>query len=117
MKRPIRGRAVELSGWLRSGESNRRTRTGLAMALLFVTSLASACKQPLPEANTAAAELYARRCGQCHHAYAPMSLTAAMWGIQVEMMEAKMRQSHLPPLTDQERDTILSYLTRNAEHH
>ena len=87
------------------------------MALLFVTLFASACDRPLPEANSAAAQLYATRCGQCHHAYAPASLTAAMWGIQVEMMEAKMHQNRLPPLTDQERDTILSYLTRNAEHH
>jgi len=82
-----------------------------------VTLSSSACIRPLPEANTAAAQLYARRCGQCHHAYAPASLTATMWGIQVEMMKAKMRQTRIPPLTDQERDTILSYLTRNAEHH
>ena len=87
------------------------------MALLLVTLFAGGCERPLPEANSAAAQLYARRCGQCHHAYAPASLTTAMWRIQVEMMEAKMRQTRLPPLTDQERDTILSYLTRNAEHH
>jgi len=39
-----------------------------------------------------------------------------MWQVQVEMMEGKMRQYGVPPLTDQERETILSYLTRNAEH-
>ncbi len=39
-----------------------------------------------------------------------------MWEVQVDMMEAKMRQYRVPPLTDQERDTILSYLTRNASH-
>ena len=75
-----------------------------------------ACQRPLPEANSAAAQLYARRCGQCHHAYAPASLTAAMWRIQLEMMEGKMRQNRIAPLTDQERDAILGYLTRNAEH-
>jgi hypothetical protein len=31
-------------------------------------------------------------------------------------MEAKIRQYRLPPLSDRERDTILSYLTRNASH-
>ena len=87
------------------------------MGLLLMTLFAGACERPLPEANSAAAQLYARRCGQCHHPYAPTLLTAAMWEIQVEMMEAKMRQTRIPPLTDQERDTILSYLTRNAEHH
>ena len=74
------------------------------------------CNRPLPEQNTAAAQLYARRCGQCHRAYAPGSLSAAMWQVQVEMMEAKMRQYRVPPLNNQERDTILSYLTRNAAH-
>jgi mono/diheme cytochrome c family protein len=80
-----------------------------------LTLLAAAgCNRPLPEQNSAAAHLYASRCGQCHRAYAPGSLSAAMWQVQVEMMEAKMRQYHVPPLTDQERDAILSYLTRNA---
>jgi hypothetical protein len=88
----------------------------LAIALLLVTLCACACERPLPEANTAAAQLYARRCGQCHHAYAPASLTAAMWRIQLDMMESKMRQNRVAPLTGQERDTILGYLTRNAEH-
>ena len=77
---------------------------------------AAGCNRPLPEQNSAAAHLYASRCGQCHRAYNPESLSAAMWQIQVEMMEDKMRQHRVPPLTSQERDTILSYLTRNAAH-
>jgi hypothetical protein len=39
-----------------------------------------------------------------------------MWQVQVQMMEDKMRQFGVPPLTDQERESILGYLTRNAEH-
>jgi mono/diheme cytochrome c family protein len=74
------------------------------------------CNQPLPEQNTAAAQLYASRCGQCHRAYSPASLSAAMWQVQVQLMEAKMLQYRVPPLTNHERDTILSYLTRNAAH-
>lgn len=38
-----------------------------------------------------------------------------MWQVQVQMMEAKMQQYGVPPLTEQERQTILDYLTRNAE--
>ena len=86
--------------------------SGLILMVLAVAG----CDRPLPEQNTAAARLYASRCGQCHHAYAPGSLSAAMWQVQVQMMEAKMLQYRVPPLTYQERDTILSYLTRNAEH-
>jgi mono/diheme cytochrome c family protein len=86
--------------------------TAAALALLGLFG----CNQPLPEANTAAEQLYASRCGQCHRAYAPKLLPAAMWQVQVEMMQAKMLQYHVPPLTEQERDTILSYLSRNAAH-
>ncbi len=84
---------------------------GAAIALA-----AAGCNQPLPEQNTAPAHLYAIRCGRCHRAYSPRSLTPAMWQIQLELMQAKMRQSGVPPLTGQERDTIMSYLSRNAAH-
>ncbi|HEV3115316.1 MAG TPA: hypothetical protein VGY99_32950 [Candidatus Binataceae bacterium] len=88
--------------------------TGSALVLMLLA--VAGCDRPLPEQNTAAAQLYASRCGQCHRAYAPGSLSAAMWQVQVQMMEGKMLQNRVSPLTNQERDTILSYLTRNAEH-
>ncbi len=72
------------------------------------------CSKPLPEQGTQAALLYASRCGQCHRAYSPRSLTAAMWQIQMQVMETKMQEQGVPPLTGWERDTILNYLARNA---
>jgi hypothetical protein len=93
----------------------RALRAGGAAALALALIVSGAgCNRPLPEQNSAAARLYANRCGQCHRAYNPGSLSAAMWQVQVEMMEAKMRQDHVPALTYQERDEILRYLTRNA---
>lgn len=83
-----------------------------AAALMLLA--AAGCNRPLPEQNTAAAQLYANRCGQCHRAYDPGSMSAAMWQIQVQMMEDKMRQYRVPPLSNEERGTILSYLGRNA---
>jgi formylmethanofuran:tetrahydromethanopterin formyltransferase len=88
--------------------------TALAAALMMLA--ASGCNRPLPEQNTPAAQLYASRCGQCHRAYDPGSMSAAMWQVQVEIMADKMRQYRVPPLTNQERGTILDYLTRNAAH-
>ncbi len=41
-------------------------------------------------------------------------MTSAMWAVQVDAMQVKMRQSGVPPLTDDQRQTILDYLTRNA---
>jgi hypothetical protein len=115
-RRPISRGPAESGGSNRLRQQLRRG-TVLAFALLGLAAFAGGCQRPLPEANTAAAQLYARRCGQCHYPYAPGSLTPAMWQVQVQMMETKMRQNRLPPLTGEERDTIMDYLTRNAEHH
>lgn len=95
----------------------RASRLAIPEFLLLVILMVNVggCSRPLPEQNSAAAQLYAKRCGQCHRAYGPGSLTAAMWQVQVQMMEAKMQQYGVPPLTEQERQTILDYLTRNAE--
>jgi mono/diheme cytochrome c family protein len=97
------------------GSGSWRIGTVVASAAV-IAAVGAGCNQPLPEDHTEAAQLYASRCGQCHRAYAPGSLPAAMWEVQVQMMDAKMRQLNVPPLTDQERQTILSYLARNAAH-
>jgi mono/diheme cytochrome c family protein len=75
----------------------------------------SACKSaPLPESGTAAEQVYASRCGACHRAYNPHSMTSAMWRAQVAAMDQKIAQAGQPPLTGAQRQRILSYLERNA---
>ncbi len=37
-----------------------------------------------------------------------------MWDTQVTMMEVKMQAAGLPPLTSDERESIVEYLKRNA---
>lgn len=114
---------MRLTGSLRQAHRyqgpHRRRHSGwmlpAVLVLLFAVAGVGGCSRPLPEQNTTAALLYAKRCGQCHSAYGPGSLSAAMWEVQVQVMETKMRQYGVPALTDQERATILSYLTRNAE--
>lgn len=98
-----------------AGRRQARWRILPLFLLLLLVAAVAGCSRPLPEENTAAAQLYAKRCGQCHRAYGPGLLSAAMWEVQVQMMESKMRQYRVPPLTDKERETILSYLTRNSE--
>jgi len=68
----------------------------------------------LPETGSPAATVYQQRCGQCHAPYNPRTMTSAMWAVQVDAMQVKMRQSGIPPLTDDQRQTILDYLSRNA---
>ncbi len=70
----------------------------------------------MPEQDSYGGQLYMRRCGQCHQPYNPRAMTAAMWEIQVAKMEQKMSQAGLPPLTPDQKQTILDYLLRNAGH-
>jgi len=85
-------------------------------SLLFSSFLFASCQKfrPLPEQGTYAQQLYVERCGTCHRAYSPASMTAAMWEAQVEAMGAKIVQAGQPPLSPQQHLTILDYLKRNA---
>ncbi|HZO83078.1 MAG TPA: hypothetical protein VFB33_15395 [Candidatus Binataceae bacterium] len=83
--------------------------------LLSAASLLTACQSgKLPEADSQVAKLYVKRCGECHRAYNPHEMTAAMWAVKVDAMQDLMRRAGVPPLTTDERKTILNYLTRNA---
>ena len=86
------------------------------MGLLAAALLLAACQGPLPEQGSPSETLYTQRCGSCHRAYNPRSLTTAMWQIQMQAMEFKIAQAGLPSLTDRQRQSILAYLSRNAEH-
>jgi hypothetical protein len=68
----------------------------------------------VPDESSYAAQLYLKRCGQCHQPYNPNLMTAAMWAIKVDLMQERMKQTGLAPLTSAERETILEYLTSNA---
>jgi hypothetical protein len=41
-------------------------------------------------------------------------MTAPMWAVKVDLMQERMKQTGLAPLTPDERKTILEYLTSNA---
>jgi len=86
------------------------------VALVLAALALAGCvrRAPLPEVGTPAATLYQQRCGQCHVAYNPRTMTAAMWDLQVARMQGKMLQAGLPALSDAQRAAILGYLTRNA---
>ena len=87
------------------------------ITITLLTALACAgCQQhqPLPEQGTYAQRLYVERCGTCHRPYRPSSMTAAMWEVQVEAMDAKIVQAGQPPLSSEESSTIIAYLKRNA---
>ena len=88
-------------------------RAAAAAAALAMLALAG-CQGKLPEQDSYAAQLYLKRCGNCHQPYSPHSMTPAMWQVQVPMMEQKMQQAGMHPLSDEDRRTIMDYLQRNS---
>jgi Dihaem cytochrome c len=68
----------------------------------------------MPEEGSYAAQLYVKRCGQCHQPYNPSLMTTTMWVVQVDRMQERMKQIGISPLTPDERKTILDYLSSNA---
>jgi len=79
-----------------------------------MTLLASCQNGKIPDEGSYAAQLYLKRCGQCHQPYNPSLMTAPMWAAQVDLMQQRMQQTGLAPLTPEERKTILGYLSGNA---
>lgn len=83
------------------------------LAVMLLVALA-ACSPPLPDPQSAGAQVYSVRCSGCHALYAPGSLTGAMWEFQVERMQREMQKRAVNPLTEQERYLVLSYLKAHA---
>jgi len=101
----------------RSSITCRRALAASLVLVALVVFLTSCRREPLPEHQGAAAELYVKRCGQCHIAYDPRALTAPMWEKQVEAMDVRMAQAGVMPLKAGERAQILDYLRRNSGSH
>lgn len=80
------------------------------LAALFL----SGCDAALPEPESSAAKLYQQRCSACHRLYSPQLLTAEMWGYMIPRMEQEMLRGRVPPLSVEEKQTILEYLQKHA---
>lgn len=85
-------------------------RNPAAYVLALVAVLAPACNATLPDPESPGAQIYRERCNGCHRLYAPGSLTAAMWEIQLDRMQEEMARRGERPLDATERDTVLRYL-------
>jgi hypothetical protein len=89
---------------------SRRT----ALVTLLSAAALFGCSPDVPEPETPPAQLYVSRCGGCHRVYAPGSMTAAMWEMQVERMRGELVRRGVPPLNKEERETVLAYLRRHS---
>ncbi len=82
--------------------------------MLVGAALLAGCRS-LPEADTPAARAYAARCGECHRAYQPGSMTWPMWEYQLGRMRLLWTQLGRPWLPTEEERMIVDYLQRHAE--
>jgi hypothetical protein len=90
----------------------RRLQAASLAALAWLGS--PGCGSPLPDPDSPGAHLYRNRCSGCHRLYAPGSMTAAMWGVQIERMQAEFVRRGVPALTPTETEVLLGYLGRHS---
>ncbi len=75
---------------------------------------ACAVSTPLPEQESIAFDAYRKHCGACHALPHPGRHTFEAWRQVVTLMERRMEEKGLAPLSTEERDLILAYLKRHA---
>ena len=83
---------------------------------LLVMGLGSCATSPtpLPDAQSAAAQLYAKKCGACHSVPHPTRNTIAQWRHLMEVMKLRMAEQNVAALSMDEEQAILSYLEQHA---
>jgi len=68
----------------------------------------------MPEAQSAGARVFVSRCSTCHDTPHPRRHDYATWRYLVGLMEQRMAERGVAPLTDAERSAILAYLKDNG---
>lgn len=89
--------------------------------LIVLIALAGCAGQSLrergpavPDAGSPIARVYIERCGSCHAVPHPARHFYAGWRRLVPLMERRMAERGVRPLTDRERSDILAYLQAHA---
>ncbi len=71
-------------------------------------------QRPLPEPSSDGARAYVRVCGRCHALAHPHRNTYTQWEHLVGLMERRMAERGITPMTAEEKSLILGYLKRNS---
>ena len=86
----------------------------LSRAVLLAAVWLAGCRS-LPDPESPGAQVFAQRCGECHRAYQPGSMTWPMWEYQMGRMKLLFGQLRKPWLTLEEERLVTEYLQRHAE--
>jgi len=68
----------------------------------------------LPAPASQGAKAYRKICGTCHALAHPMRNTYAQWEHILGIMEKRMVQKHIPPMTTEEKGLIHDYLKKHS---
>jgi cytochrome c5 len=75
----------------------------------------AAAEKASPDRSAEGKSLYEGRCAQmCHQLPEPGMLKLRQWKYMLVVMQQRMQQAGLPPLTEQETELILGYLAERA---
>ena len=96
----------------------RGLRIALVCLLLATAGCATKAGNPstgrIPDAESPAARLYVRRCGPCHAVPHPARLAYPGWVQLLPLMERRMAERGMAPISGVERKEILAYLKAHA---
>ena len=87
----------------------RRYLAGAALVIL-----AGCAGSYLPQPDSEDAHFFSLRCGVCHVPPHPKRHTMAEWHHLLELMDVRMEERAMAPLSGGERRRIIDYLERNA---
>ena len=74
----------------------------------------AAAPTPIPDAQSRDAQVYRGRCSVCHVLPHPKRHTAKEWNHYLKRMDQQMQHRKMAPLSPEEREQILRYLTTHA---
>ena len=97
----------------------RRTEAVAALALMLALAGCSRSGNgpvaaPLPDAQSAGAQLMMRNCTPCHGAPQPTAHTASEWEGVVARMQQRRAAKGFPPIPGEEVAVIMEYLQAHA---
>ncbi|MDH4229681.1 MAG: hypothetical protein OEW11_08065 [Nitrospirota bacterium] len=97
--------------------SDRPIRLLFGLLSALPLALLAGCMEPfeVPEATSADAQLYVRRCSLCHALPDPARMTYGQWVAVVGRMAQNIRSQNVPQVPDDEYQQILRYLQRHAK--
>ena len=84
---------------------------------LFVTPVSATeqvTEETAAEREAWAKSLFEGRCQMCHQLPEPGMLKPAQWKLLLNVMQQRMQQAGVPPLTEDETERLLEYLSARA---